>query len=57
MAKHCPICQKYTDARYTPFCSKRCADIDLGRWLKGNYVIPGSEDNTLSQEVPEDDGE
>lgn len=27
---------------YTPFCSKRCADIDLGHWLKGDYVIDGS---------------
>jgi hypothetical protein len=36
----CPICQKETAARYRPFCSKRCADIDLGRWLKGGYVIP-----------------
>lgn len=27
--------------RFKPFCSARCADIDLGRWLKGNYVIPG----------------
>lgn len=37
----CPICQKETDAKYRPFCSRRCADIDLGRWLKGSYVIPG----------------
>jgi hypothetical protein len=27
--------------KFSPFCSKRCADVDLGRWLKGNYVIPG----------------
>jgi endogenous inhibitor of DNA gyrase (YacG/DUF329 family) len=27
-----------------PFCSKRCADIDLNRWLSGSYVIPGRED-------------
>lgn len=38
----CPICQKETDAKYRPFCSRRCADIDLGRWLKGSYVIPGT---------------
>ena len=37
----CPVCQKDTDPKYRPFCSKRCADIDLGRWLKGSYVIPG----------------
>jgi uncharacterized protein len=37
----CPICGKPPDPRYKPFCSKRCADIDLHRWLKGSYVIPG----------------
>lgn len=37
----CPICQKDSVAPYRPFCSKRCADIDLGRWLSGSYVIPG----------------
>ena len=38
----CPICQKDSDPKYRPFCSRRCADIDLGRWLKGGYVIPGT---------------
>ncbi len=37
----CPICGKASDPKYRPFCSRRCADIDLGRWLKGSYVIPG----------------
>jgi endogenous inhibitor of DNA gyrase (YacG/DUF329 family) len=41
--KACPICGKPTVERYLPFCSKRCADIDLGRWLKGVYAIPASE--------------
>jgi uncharacterized protein len=39
----CPICGKPRSERYDPFCSKRCADIDLHRWLKGRYVIPGAE--------------
>uniref|UniRef100_UPI002FC6D9DE DNA gyrase inhibitor YacG n=1 Tax=Bosea sp. (in: a-proteobacteria) TaxID=1871050 RepID=UPI002FC6D9DE len=39
--KPCPICGKPAVQRYKPFCSARCADIDLGRWLKGSYVIPG----------------
>jgi endogenous inhibitor of DNA gyrase (YacG/DUF329 family) len=39
--KPCPICGKPVVARFKPFCSARCADIDLGRWLKGSYVIPG----------------
>ncbi|HEV7259517.1 MAG TPA: DNA gyrase inhibitor YacG [Bosea sp. (in: a-proteobacteria)] len=40
-ARPCAICGKPAVARYRPFCSARCADIDLGRWLKGSYVIPG----------------
>jgi uncharacterized protein len=32
------------DQRYRPFCSRRCADIDLGRWLKGSYTIPTAPD-------------
>lgn len=36
----CPICQKPADPQYRPFCSRRCADIDLGRWLRGGYAIP-----------------
>ena len=41
----CPICQKETDRKYRPFCSKRCADIDLGRWLNGSYAIPAEEED------------
>jgi uncharacterized protein len=41
-ARTCPICSKPRSERYAPFCSKRCADVDLHRWLKGGYVIPGS---------------
>lgn len=36
----CPICGKSVSRRYRPFCSKRCADIDLGRWLGERYAIP-----------------
>jgi endogenous inhibitor of DNA gyrase (YacG/DUF329 family) len=36
----CPICGKPAEADFFPFCSKRCADIDLNRWLSGGYVIP-----------------
>lgn len=35
----CPICQKDTVKRYRPFCSSRCADIDLGKWLTGKYAV------------------
>lgn len=37
----CPICGKPSVQRYHPFCSVRCADIDLGRWLGGRYAVPG----------------
>lgn len=40
---NCPICEKPSAEAAKPFCSKRCADIDLGRWLKGNYAIPGQD--------------
>ncbi len=43
----CPICAKQTKADYTPFCSKRCSDIDLGRWLKGSYVLPGIDGDAM----------
>lgn len=40
----CPICKKKKSTEdFHPFCSKRCADIDLGRWLKGGYSIPTEE--------------
>ncbi len=39
----CPICGKPATDQYHPFCSKRCADIDLGRWLNGSYVIHTDE--------------
>jgi endogenous inhibitor of DNA gyrase (YacG/DUF329 family) len=40
----CPVCGKTATERYRPFCSKRCADIDLHRWLTGSYAIPAEED-------------
>jgi len=46
--KPCPICARPSTQAMRPFCSKRCADIDLNRWLKGVYVLP-------SEETPEDE--
>lgn len=40
----CPICGRGSEAAFRPFCSKRCADIDLARWLGGHYAIAGRED-------------
>ncbi len=39
----CPICNKAAADRYRPFCSRRCADVDLGRWLTGRYAIPADD--------------
>jgi hypothetical protein len=39
----CPICAKETDAKYRPFCSRRCADVDLGKWLTGSYAIAADD--------------
>jgi hypothetical protein len=43
-AGRCPICGKPTLPASRPFCSKRCADVDLHRWLTGAYVVPATED-------------
>ena len=47
----CAICGKPQDAKYKPFCSKRCGEVDLNRWFKGSYAIPVVEEN----QSPEDD--
>jgi len=36
----CPMCKKPSTGEFHPFCTKRCADIDLGKWLGGNYAVP-----------------
>ncbi len=41
----CPICGKPVDANYRPFCSRRCADVDLQRWLAGVYAVPAEEED------------
>lgn len=40
----CPICGKDIDPKYRPFCSRRCADVDLGRWLNGSYAVPSQRE-------------
>ena len=53
MAKRrCPICGKEAAEETRPFCSARCKDIDLGRWLSGRYVIPGTPDDDDEAERP-----
>lgn len=52
-AKPCPICGKPSVERYHPFCSKRCADVDLNRWLSGAYAIPVVADEDEDGDQPE----
>ena len=53
--RKCVICGKPQDEKYKPFCSKRCADVDLNRWLSGTYAIPAVESEGTDQD--EDDRE
>ena len=51
----CPICARPTDPDYRPFCSRRCADVDLGKWLTGSYAIPVTAEDDEDGETPEDE--
>jgi uncharacterized protein len=56
----CPICGRPTDQSYRPFCSRRCADVDLSRWLRGAYAIPDEaedEDGEQPEPPPNDKGD
>lgn len=58
MSSKCPICGKPVDPVFRPFCSKRCSDLDLQRWLSGRYVVPGDEtddENPLSEDINRND--
>jgi uncharacterized protein len=50
----CPICGKPAVQDYRPFCSRACADEDLGRWLGGRYVVPGERVAPQGDEEAED---
>lgn len=60
----CPICGKPVDPAMRPFCSRRCADVDLARWLRGDYRLPGepadpgteAPDSGLPLDSPRRDG-
>lgn len=51
MTAKCPICSKPAQPDYRPFCSRRCADVDLQRWLTGGYAVPAEE----TEAVPDAD--
>jgi len=52
--RRCPICGRPTDEKLRPFCSSRCADADLGRWLDGAYRIPTDERPTSADDQADD---
>ena len=49
-SRKCPICRKPRNAEFKPFCSARCRDLDLGKWLDEGYAVPGPQ-------VPPDHGD
>jgi hypothetical protein len=51
-AQYCPICGKPVEPEFKPFCSRRCADIDLNRWLSGVYAVPAKDDEDEDGERP-----
>ncbi len=51
--RKCPICGKPTTKEQDPFCSKRCAQVDLNRWLSGVYAIPGKKQGEEEQDSEE----
>lgn len=54
----CPLCGKPMEQAFKPFCSKRCADIDLNRWLSGVYAVPVKEtDDEDGQRLKDDDAD
>ncbi|MDR3421020.1 MAG: DNA gyrase inhibitor YacG [Xanthobacteraceae bacterium] len=49
----CPICGKPIVAEFRPFCSRRCADVDLNSWLTGVYAVPVTEDEEEDEQREE----
>jgi endogenous inhibitor of DNA gyrase (YacG/DUF329 family) len=47
----CPICGKETNPETRPFCSKRCADVDLARWLNGQYAVPSEDPEDIEAAI------
>jgi endogenous inhibitor of DNA gyrase (YacG/DUF329 family) len=48
--KPCPICGKPATEAAEPFCSPRCRDVDLNRWLSGSYIVPGKPEDDQDAE-------
>lgn len=46
----CPICKRASAREHYPFCSNRCRDVDLNRWLSGSYAIPVADDEAKAED-------
>jgi uncharacterized protein len=55
--KKCPICGKPAQPQFRPFCSRRCADVDLHRWFSDSYAIPVVEDDEDVSTVPKSEAD
>ena len=56
----CPVCGLPPSKRHMPFCSRRCADIDLGRWFTEVYSVPSEEapdEGDIPQDLPDAENE
>ena len=53
----CPICGEDTVTEYRPFCSRRCADRDLGRWMSGSYAVPSRDPEDIEKAEEEAEAE
>jgi len=49
----CPICKKESEEKYRPFCSKHCANVDLGRWFNGSYTVPADSSEDMDEAAAE----
>ena len=52
--KPCPVCHRASLKEFKPFCSKRCADEDLGKWFAGGYAVPGERVGANDDEEEEE---
>ncbi|GLP88082.1 DNA gyrase inhibitor YacG [Tritonibacter mobilis] len=53
----CPICGEPTLQSYRPFCSKRCADLDLAKWLNGSYSVPSEDQEDLENALEQQESQ
>ena len=50
-ARKCPTCGRPAEPDHRPFCSRRCAEVDLQRWFAGRYVVPAVVDDAAKRFV------